>query len=144
MTLLSQTHPPHNSLPSMQTFYVTRKRIANIADWIQAFTVYVAAMSTKYPEATLDLLAYGLTIIKVMVSTGMPMIHSLMLCHVNGAAMTRWSSNKTRVNFDAVTPYHLQAWSSNMLVLGWYHVSSILQDVCLCSYHSCADTCTSL
>ena len=41
-----------------------KRQIANIADWIQAFTVYVAAMSTKYPEATLDLLAYQLTIIK--------------------------------------------------------------------------------
>ena len=41
-----------------------KRQIANIADWIQAFTVYVAAMSTKYPEAILDLLAYQLTIIK--------------------------------------------------------------------------------
>lgn len=72
------------------------------------------------------------------------MIHSLMLCHVNGAAMTQWSSNERKVNSDAVTPYHVQAWSSKMLVLGWYHMNSILQDVCLRSYHSCADTCTSL
>ena len=145
VTLASHTHPPHNSLPSMQSFYVTRKQIANIADWIQAFIVYVAAMSTKYPEGTLDLLAYGVTvIINTMISTGMPMIHSLMLCHVNRAAMTQWSSNERKVNSDVVTPYHVQAWSSKMLVLGWYHVNSILQDVCLRSYHSCADTCTSL
>ena len=67
MTLLSQSSPLHDSFPFPGCQFVRHKKrqIANIADWIQVFTVYVAAMSTKYPEATLALLAYQLTIIKV-------------------------------------------------------------------------------
>ena len=36
-----------------------------IAQWIQAFTIYTAALVSAHHSATLELLAYSLTIIKV-------------------------------------------------------------------------------
>ena len=59
-----QSSPRFLLFPGCEFVRHKKRQIANIADWIQVFTVYVAAMSTKYPEATLALLAYQLTIIK--------------------------------------------------------------------------------
>ena len=39
-------------------------QIATIADWVQAFTVYTVALVSEHPSATLEMLAYMLTIIK--------------------------------------------------------------------------------
>ena len=40
-----------------------RRQINSIADWIQAFVVYMAAIVSAHPPATLELLANMLTII---------------------------------------------------------------------------------
>ena len=78
MGLLASTNSHDTSIlePSSPQFFLfpgcvfvrhKKRQIANIiADWIQVFTVYVAAMSTNFSEATLDLLTYQLTIIKVL------------------------------------------------------------------------------
>ena len=39
-------------------------QISNIGDWKQAFAVYMAALVSHHPSATLELLAYMVTIIK--------------------------------------------------------------------------------
>ena len=40
-----------------------KHQITSIAEWVQAFTVYTAAFVSKHPSATLEMLAYMLTII---------------------------------------------------------------------------------
>ena len=41
-----------------------KKQIESNTDWIQAFTLYTVALTSKFPSATCELLAYQLTIIK--------------------------------------------------------------------------------
>ena len=41
-----------------------KRQISSIADWVQAFAVYMVATVSKHPTATLELLAYMLTTIK--------------------------------------------------------------------------------
>ena len=41
-----------------------RKQIEDILDWVQAFTIYTAAIVQKHPETIAELLSYQLTIIK--------------------------------------------------------------------------------
>ena len=41
-----------------------KKQIADIAGWTQAFAVYTAALVSEHPSATLEMLAYMVTIIK--------------------------------------------------------------------------------
>ena len=41
-----------------------KKQISDIADWMQAFAVYTAALVSEHPSATLEMLAYMVTIIK--------------------------------------------------------------------------------
>ena len=50
--------------PGCEIVRPKKRQILSILDWVQAFTVYSAAMARKYPEAVLELLAYQLTIIK--------------------------------------------------------------------------------
>ena len=41
-----------------------KRQIQTIAQWMQAFTIFTAALVSAHPSATLELLAYSLTIIK--------------------------------------------------------------------------------
>lgn len=41
-----------------------RRQISFISDWVQRFTIYMAALTRKYPSAILELLAYQLTVLK--------------------------------------------------------------------------------
>jgi len=41
-----------------------RKQIDTILDWVQAFSIYMAALVAKFPEVTTELISYQLTIIK--------------------------------------------------------------------------------
>ncbi len=41
-----------------------KRQINSISDWVRAFTVYVAAMAAKFPEAVRELLAYQLAVMR--------------------------------------------------------------------------------
>lgn len=51
-------------LPGFELVRQRRRQITNIIEWTQAFLVYMAALVSEDPSATLELIAYGLTIIK--------------------------------------------------------------------------------
>lgn len=50
--------------PGCEVVRQKKRQITSIADWVQAFAVYMAAIVSEHPSATLELLAYMLTIIK--------------------------------------------------------------------------------
>ena len=50
--------------PGCEVVRHKRRQINSITDWIQAFVVYMEAIVSEHPSATLELLAYMLTIIK--------------------------------------------------------------------------------
>ena len=50
--------------PGCEVVRHKKRQIQTIAQWIQAFTIYTAALVSAHPSATLELLAYSLTIIK--------------------------------------------------------------------------------
>ena len=50
--------------PGYEVVRHRRRQISNITDWCQAFAVYMAALVSQHPSATLDLIAYMLTIVK--------------------------------------------------------------------------------
>ena len=49
-------------LPGLDVVRQRKRQITNITDWTQAFAVYVAALVSHHPSATLELLAYMVTI----------------------------------------------------------------------------------
>ena len=50
-------------MPGMEVTRAAKKSIEDILTWVQCFTTYVAILSTKFPEAVPDLMAYMLSII---------------------------------------------------------------------------------
>ena len=50
-------------MPGMEVTRAAKKSIEDILTWVQCFTTVVAILSTKFPEAVPDLMAYMLSII---------------------------------------------------------------------------------
>ena len=63
-TLLDSPPPRFTLFPGCEFIRPKRRQILTIGDWVQGFTIYTAALSKRHPSATLELLAYQLTIIK--------------------------------------------------------------------------------
>ena len=63
-TLLDSPPPRFTLFPGCEFIRPKRRQILTISDWVQGFTIYIAALSKRHPSATLELLAYQLTIIK--------------------------------------------------------------------------------
>ena len=61
---LSAPAPRFSLFPGCELVQHEKRQIASIAEWVQAFIVYMAALVSEHPSATLELLAYMLTIIK--------------------------------------------------------------------------------
>ncbi len=57
---------PHRFMlfPGSEFFKPKKRQINSISDWVRAFTVFVAAMATKFPEAVRELLAYQLAVMR--------------------------------------------------------------------------------
>ena len=56
--------PARFPLFSMEFVRPKRRQISSVVEWVQAFTVYTAAITQKHPSAIIELLACQLTIIK--------------------------------------------------------------------------------
>lgn len=63
--MANSTSQAHFTLfPGCELVRPKRRQILSIVEWVQAFTVYTAAIVQKFPAAVNELLAYQLTIIK--------------------------------------------------------------------------------
>ncbi len=57
---------PHRFVlfPGCEFIKPKKRQINTINDWVKAFTVYMAAMASKHPEAVTEMLAYQLAIVR--------------------------------------------------------------------------------
>ena len=60
----SSPAPRFSLFPGCEIVRPKKRQIVSITDWVQAFLVYTTTLVSEYPEATVQLLAYMLTIIK--------------------------------------------------------------------------------